>query len=189
MQAEVTLTQLDPIGEDIVIGIDLFGKLTDVFEPFLAVIALQTTGLMDDAVDERCDTADKGDFRPLLQIQTLGVLDAQSLYGKFLTTLLKQIVGDVLTGVLAVHMVEEPQREQKQHDGYHNGNHHQVQLPGRLVVLVGARLQLTVLTGGLLKVEIQVTVVIALRLIVDGGIGHAQLLTDGGHQVGGLIDE
>ena len=91
--------------------------------------------------------------------------------------------------MLTVHVVEQPQREQQQHDGYHHSAHHDVQLYGGLLILTGSRLQLTVLTGGLLKVEILVAVIVALGLVVDGGKGHAQLLTDGGHKVGGLMDE
>ena len=189
MQAEVSLTQLNPVSEHIVIGIDLVGEFTHVVEPFLPALTLQTAGLVDDAVDKRCDAVDERDLRPLFQVQPLGVLHAQPLYRQLLTLLFKQVVGEILSGVFAVHVVEQPQREQQQHDGYHHRTHHDIQLYGRLLILTGSRLQLTVLTGGLLKVEIQVTVIVALLLVVDGGKGHAQLLTDRGHQVGGLVDE
>ena len=59
MQAEVSLTQLDPVGKHIVIGIDLVGEFTDVFEPFLTPLALQTAGLVDDTVDERRNAVDE----------------------------------------------------------------------------------------------------------------------------------
>ena len=59
MQAEVSLAQLDPVGEHIVIGIDLVGEFTDVFEPLLTPLALQTAGLVDDTVDERRNAVDE----------------------------------------------------------------------------------------------------------------------------------
>ena len=51
-----------------------------------------------------------------------------------------------------------------------------------------ARLEFTVLTRLFLQVEIEVAVVVAGGLVVQGGIGHAELLADRGHEVGGLID-
>ena len=109
MQAEVALTQLDPVGEHLVIVIDLIGKLADIFEPFLATLPLQTVGFVDDTVDEGRDAADERNLRPLFEVQTLSVLHTQALHSQFLTPLLKQIVGNILTGMFAVHVVEQPQ--------------------------------------------------------------------------------
>ena len=36
--------------------------------------------------------------------------------------------------------------------------------------------------------EIQITIIVALLFVVDGGIGHAHLFTDTCHKVGSLID-
>ena len=47
---------------------------------------------------------------------------------------------------------------------------------------------MAILTSGLLKVEIEVAVIVALGLIVDGGIGHTELFADRGHQIRGLVD-
>ena len=89
----------------------------------------------------------------------------------------------------AIHVVEEPQGEQQQHDGDDNGSQHDVKLDGRLLILTGTSLQLTVLTGGLLQVEVEVTIVVALHLVVDSCISHAELFTDRGHKVGRLVDD
>ena len=59
VQTEVSLTQLDPVGQHIVISIDLVGEFTHIVEPFLPTLTLQTAGLVDDAVDERCDAVDE----------------------------------------------------------------------------------------------------------------------------------
>ena len=74
--------------------------------------------------------------------------------------------------MLPVHVIEQPEREQQQDDGNHNGAQHQVQLLGGLLILVGTRLKLTVLTGSLLQVEVEVAVIVTLGLIVYGRIGH-----------------
>ena len=51
-----------------------------------------------------------------------------------------------------------------------------------------ARLEFAVLTRLFLQVEIEVAVVVAGSLVVQGGIGHTQLFADRGHKVGSLID-
>ena len=140
MQAEVALTQLDPIGEHLVIVVDLVGEFADIFQPFLATLPLQTTGLVDDTIDEGGDAADERYLRPLFKIQSLSILHTQSLHSQFLTPLFKQIVGDILTSVLTVHVIKQPQREQQQYNGDDHCDHHQVQLYGGLIILAGTSL-------------------------------------------------
>ena len=189
MQAEVALAQLDPIGQHVVVLADLIGELADIIKFLLIAVLLQATGFVDDSVNERSDAVDEGYLRPLLEVETFAVFNPETPKRQFLTPLLKQIVRDILSHMPTVHVVEQPEREQQQYDGYHHGAHHDVKLDCRLFILVGTRLQLTILTGGLLKVEIKVTVIVALRLVVDSRISHTQLFADGGHQVRGLMDQ
>ena len=42
--------------------------------------------------------------------------------------------------------------------------------------------------GLLLQVDVDVAVIVALGFVVDGGIGHGELLTDTGHKVRSLVD-
>ena len=86
-------------------------------------------------------------------------------------------------------MIEEPEGEEQQDDGHHHTAEHQVELTGGLLVLTGTRLQLTILTGSLLKIQVQITVIVALGFIVNSRIGHAELFTDTCHQVGSLIND
>ena len=53
----------------------------------------------------------------------------------------------------------------------------------RAVHLSGSRLKQAVLSCLLLQVEVEVTVVVALLLVVDGRIGQRQLLADRGHEI------
>ena len=52
----------------------------------------------------------------------------------------------------------------------------------------GSGFQFTVLTGLFLQIYVDITVVVAMLLIVDGRIGHTELFADAGDQVGGLVD-
>ena len=193
MQAEISLTQLYPVGEHLVVVVDLVSQLTDIVHrlltPYSFSPSLLLSYFMYDAVDEGRDAVDERDFRPLFEAEPLAVLHPQTLYSQLFALLFEEVVGDVLTAFAAVHVVEEPEREEQQDDGDDDGNQHKVQLPGSLLILAGTGLELTVLTSGLLQVEVEVAVVVALRLVVDGGIGHAELFADGSHEVGGLIDE
>ena len=184
MQAEISLTQLYPVGEHLVVVVDLVGQFTDVI-PLGAVMF----NSINDAVDEGRDAVDERDLRPLFEAEPLAVLHPQTLYGQLFALLFEEVVGDILTAFAAVHVVEEPEREKQQDDGDDDGNKHEVQLHGGLLILAGTGLELTVLTGGLLQVEVEIAVVVALLLVVDGGIGHAELFANGRHEVGSLIDE
>ena len=193
MKAEVSLTQLYPVGEHLVVVIDLVGQLADVVHRLLTPYSFSPSRLlayfMYDAVDEGRDAVDERDLRPLFEAEAFAVLHPQALYGQLFALLFEEVVGDVLTALAAVHVVEEPEREEQQDDGDDDGTQHEVQLPGGLLILYGAGLKLTVLPGSLLEVEVEVAVVVALLLVVDGGIGHTELFTDRRHEVGSLIDE
>ena len=143
---------------------------------------------VEDAVDEGGDAVDERDLGPLLEVATLTALHAQQLGSQFLAFLFEEVVIRVLLTVFPVHVAEEPEREEQQQNGCNDGGNHQVELYGRLLILTGTCFELTILTGGLLQVEIEVAVIVALGLIVHRGIGHRELLADRGHQVGRLID-
>ena len=53
--------------------------------------------------------------------------------------------------------------------------------------LRGTCFELPVLSRLLLQVQIDVAVVVALLLVVDGGVDEAQILTDRGYEVGSLL--
>ena len=74
--------------------------------------------------------------------------------------------------MLSVHVVEEPEREEQQQNGGNDGCNHQIELYGGLLILAGSCFELTILTCGLLQVEIEIAVIVALRLVVHRGIGH-----------------
>ena len=40
-----------------------------------------------------------------------------------------------------------------------------------------------------MQVEVEVPIVVAVGLVVDGGIGHTELFVDAGNEVGGLLDD
>ena len=193
LQTQFALAQLNPVGQHLVVVFYLVRQFTDILDAgvlrFLGHIALvHALHLVDDTVDKRGDGIHQRDLRTLLQTAALAVLQPQQSCRKFLALLFQQVVGHIHLLVLLVHVVEEPQEEQQQDDGHHHSRQHEVQLVGGLLILTGTGFQLTVLTGGLLQVEIQVAVIVALLFVVDGGIGHTELLTDTRHQIGGLID-
>lgn len=57
------------------------------------------------------------------------------------------------------------------------------------VELVGARLVVAVLARLVLQVEVEVAVVVAGLLVIDGRIDDAELLAYRGHEVGGAVDD
>ena len=59
MQTQVTLTQLNPIGQHFVVFTNLVGELTDIVQFLLIAAIFQTTGFMNDSVDEGGDTIDQ----------------------------------------------------------------------------------------------------------------------------------
>ena len=58
MQAEFSLSELDPVGQHVVVVIDLVGELTDVVHRLGGILSLrlvQVVHLVDDTVDKRRD--------------------------------------------------------------------------------------------------------------------------------------
>ena len=144
---------------------------------------------MNHTVDERRDITYQRHLGTLFEILALVILNLQQLCSQQFAFLLILIVGVFGLRLFLVKVIEQPQREKQQHDGHHYGNQHQVELALLLIILVGTRLELTVLTGGLLQVEIHVAVSIALLFIIDGCIGHTELFANRGNQIGSLIDD
>ena len=88
-----------------------------------------------------------------------------------------------------VQMIEEPQREEQEHNGNTYGHQHPVELGGSGFQLTGTSLQLAILSGVSHQVDIDITVGITLCLVIHRRIGHTQLFTDTRHQVGCLVDD
>ena len=102
--------------------------------------------------------------------------------------LLQHVVQPVVILLETVLTIEEPQQEHQHEDSCQHGQEHPVELHRRLVILCGTGFQLSVLAGLLLYVQVEVAVVIAGGLVVQGSIDYAELFADAGNEVGGLID-
>ena len=100
----------------------------------------------------------------------------------------KQILNRMILCLSSFHAVEEIKQEDHQNDDEDNSRNHRVQLYGIFIQLGGTCLQLLVLSRLLLQVEVDISVVITLRFVVDGGIHQAEAFPDGSHQVGCLTD-
>ena len=105
---------------------------------------------MKDAIDEGRDAIDERYLSTLLKIAALTTLYAQELGSQLLFLQIEEVVIRILVAVLAVHVIEEPQRENQQQDGGYHSSYHDVKLYGCLLILAGTRLELTVLASGLL---------------------------------------
>ena len=142
---------------------------------------------INDTFDERQDAHGQRHLGTLFKIAKLVACHAQPGFCHLFVLLLQQVVKLMVFTALAIHAVEEPQQTKEQNNGCHNGNNHQVELADSTVENACSRFQLTVLACLLLQVDIDVTIVVALLLVVDGGIGHTELFADARHQVGSLI--
>ena len=85
-------------------------------------------------------------------------------------------------------MVEKPKREEQQDDSDHHSPKHPVELYDTALILIGTGLKRTVLTSICHQVDVDITVLIALLLVVDGRISDAELFADTGHKIRRLID-
>ena len=182
MQVELSLVQLNPMCEHLVVAVYLVDEFTDVL-----LVALPIDGI-DHAVDEWQQTVDERNLGPLLQVAPLALLEMQSADVQLFAALLNLLVEGAVGLLAAVQPAEEPQQEEQQDDGSNNGKENPVELTDHAVELFGTRLELAVLSCLLLQVEVAVAVVVAGNLVVDGGIGHAKLLAYAGHEVGCLQD-
>ena len=145
-QTKLALTQLNPVGQHIVVVVNLIGQLVNVCQ----ITLLGRSHLVKDAIDEGRDAIDERYLCTLFKIAALTALYAQELGCQFLFLQIEEVVIRILVAVLAVHVIEEPQRENQQQDGGYHSSNHDVKLYGRLLVLAGTSLELTVLASGLL---------------------------------------
>ena len=86
------------------------------------------------------------------------------------------------------HTVEEVEYQDDYHDHEDHGSDHHVELDGVLVEQGGTGLQLPVLSGLLLEVEVDIAVIVALLLVIECRIDQAESLPDGSHQIGSRLD-
>ena len=182
MQVELSLVQLNPMREHLVVAVYLVDEFTDVL-----LVAPPVDGI-DHAVDERQQTVDERNLGPLLQVAPFALLEVQAADVQLFAALLNLLVERAVGLLAAIQPTEEPQQEEQQDDGSDNGKENPVQLADHAVELFGTRFKLAVLSRLLLQVEVAVAVVVAGNLVVDGGIGYAELLADAGHEVGSLQD-
>ena len=104
LQTQFTLTQLDPIGQHIVIGIDLICQFLDIGDIGLT----RMTGLIEDTVYKGCNGINQRHLCPLFQISSLTILHPQLTGSQQFFLLFKQIIRHILMIMFAVHVVEEP---------------------------------------------------------------------------------
>ena len=190
VQAKLALAQLNPMGKHIVLLVDVISEFADVF---LRLLRIQMPYFMDDAVDERRDAIDERDFGTLLQCQPLAFLYTQSGHGQLLLQILFLLTDGrcLLTDRTSMTSPAKEEQQQKNHqhaNGGHDGPDEDIELCRRLFQLSGTGLQRAILTCLLLQIQINIAVQVAVCLIVDSSIGHAELLADAGHEVRSLVD-
>ena len=123
MEAELTLAQLDPVGEHIVVGVDLIGKFAHV-----GGIARGRLYFVEDAIDEGGNAVDERHFGTLFEIAALAALHAQLEGLQLFALLFEEVVDGFGLRVLLIEVVEEPQGEAEHDDGCHDGPEHEVEL-------------------------------------------------------------
>ena len=143
---------------------------------------------MEDTVDKRQDAHSQRHLGALFQLATLVFLHAQSGLCHLFVLLLQQIVERMVFFLFLIQLVEKPEEEEQQDNSAKDGPRHEVQLMDGIVQDTCTRLQLPILTGLLLQVDIDITVIVAVGLVIDCRISHTELFADTGYQVGSLID-
>ena len=93
----------------------------------------------------------------------------------------KQIRHRVRLDFLTSHSVEDIEQEDHQDNHGNDGDDHGIELQSILIEQGGTCLQLSVLSRLLLQVEIDVTIVVALLLVIESRINHTKALMDGSH--------
>ena len=115
LEVQLTLTQLYPLCEDIIIIVDLVGELTDIGKTLLFAVVvegIQTADLMEDAVNEGRDAIDERELGALLQMAALIVFETQLAGSHIVLTLFNLVFELAVTAFLTlVQTVEEPQQE------------------------------------------------------------------------------
>ena len=214
METEFTLSQLYPLREDGIVLDDMVGEFRHILVSLLScrrilVMGIEPMYLMQHTVDERSDVVDKRYLCPLLEVEALVVLFMKCAHGfpfhDFLILFIelfhirlivalplgkgqKEVIERIILRPLPPHVGEEEHQSHCRRHQHEDSNNHHVELADRSLQLFGSRLKITVLACLFLFVEIEVAVGVALLLVVESSIDHTQLLTDGSHEVGGLLD-
>ena len=148
---------------------------------------------MAQTLDEREHTAYNTHARALLHHGSLGVAILKAKDGELVAKGV-EVVLLALLGTLAMAQAHKHHGDdaQQKEDGKGKSHEHPDAMGG-ILECYDASLILTVLTGGVLQVEILVAIVVAHNLIVEGCIGHGHLFADArlevGHGVDGRIGE
>ena len=122
----------------------------------------------------------------MLKVTALALHHVPAANGQLFAPLLQLLIQLTLKPLVAIQATEKPKQSQQQDYCQGHGSQHPVQLGNGLVQLVCTGLQLPVLSSLFLKVQIEVSVIVTSRLVVDCSIGNTQLFTDTCHQVRGL---
>ena len=140
---------------------------------------------MHHPVDIWCYRVDKIDFSALFNIKFLVLLNMQTcqlylfldvfiLILGFLDALiichlpfLKRQQQRLQGETTVIHPVKQDQQDNKQNDGNDNNDNHYIQLPGRKIQLLSTRLQLSVLSGLFLEIQIQIAINVTIHLIIN----------------------
>ena len=211
------MPHLYPLGEYVVVVVDAVSEFSHIGISLSTLLLCVATAVLthkaihfaSDTVDERHDAIGQRHLGTLFQIALLVLQKLlahetrllaellvlllehlralQCLLFPFLERFEQRDYGKVAV-FTAAHAMEDEQQEDEQTYHEHNGQEHEVKHAGRVLQLVVAGFELTVLTRLLLHVEEEVAVVVAARLIVDGRIDQAELFADAGHKVGCLVD-
>ena len=179
--------------QHVVLLVDLVSQFTDIFYfSFLLLISqiVESADGMDNAVNKGHRGIDKRHLGTLLQVATLVSLNVKTRQCQILTALLQQFIEFItrLVFLSLVQVVKKPEHENEQHNGHQDNKHHDVLLRLCLAIHISTSLQLTVLTGLLLQVEIYITVLVTGCLVVKSSIRHRKLFPNAGHKVGRLIN-
>ena len=111
-QAQFALTQLNPMGQQVVLFVDLVCQFTDILQSFLPVLAflLQSFHLVDDTVDERHGSIDERHLSSLFQVTAFVPFNMQRSQCHLFPTLFQELVQLIIgvTLLSLVQIVEEP---------------------------------------------------------------------------------
>ena len=104
-QVQLSLPQLYPLGQHLVVGLYLLGQLADVL-----LVALSADSV-DHAVDERQQAVDQRYLGTLFGMSAFALLDMSATEGQLLTALLQFLFQRILRGAPTVQAQEEPEQE------------------------------------------------------------------------------
>ena len=172
METQLSLAQLYPLRQLVVLLIDIISQFADIVQTLGIVgiigILSNLVCLMTNAVDKWQNTHRHRYLGTLLQVAALIALHTQTGLGNFLVLLLQQVVILRILLTLTIETVEEPQQENHQQNGNDNGEQHPVELAGLMVENACTGFEFTILACLLLQVYIDVTIIVTLGFVVDG---------------------